>query len=399
MSLRIPNVCQCGEHGTTCLKCQSPLNECYSHTKNMLCNLCSQIWKCDYCEKTSQKCHFCSSIIGLCHNHSKSVYCDRCYKLHRCSVGREECFIGKCRSCNQHLKTCFLHNNHYGYCEKCAPFKCRIPGCDQLMRYCQGYAYRNCKEVIPVCPNHGRFCDECHLEYTKGRLISDVSLAIRCYNCLLSIDEREWRMCSNVKCKALGRHYCIRCGKVLLVSTLRDKLRCYQCVSRSKFSRGLRCNLRQKIMGSTRLTRDVSGIIADYLLNSAPREIVIPDHVSRYPEYHSKCDTKTPIPPVARSSITTGYDKLAFRYGTSITQARQRAERNMWPTVYDFHSLYPSMIINNTLSLASCFMNSLLTSGVSEFVGNDYIPASNFSSLPALMPPANIESSSLEELD
>ena len=161
MNITVPVLCKCGDDTSTCCKCNARLDRCYQHSDSLMCDVCQKIWQCARCDNATLQCYSCKSIMGLCATHARSSYCDRCDKIRRCPLG-SHCHIDKCRSCLRYLKTCYSHSLHNGYCDTCAPFKCRIPGCGNLMTYCQS---PGCKKIIPVCSNHGAYCEECNINH------------------------------------------------------------------------------------------------------------------------------------------------------------------------------------------------------------------------------------------
>lgn len=408
MSVSVPILCACGQCVDRCMKCSSPLRSCRNHSDMDVCNICEQTWKCTTCNRTSISCIRCNSVVGSCRMHQDSMgLCLNCYKAMKCPQGAD-CIRAQCRSCEIYLDTCMDHNRQNGLCSKCFPYKCRIEGCHQLVGRCRGIYrgwYKTCKELLPVCPDHGTKCHSCNINDKLFELRDSIKVDQRCCNCYTPTvlhDVNTGEHCEDQYCKNIGKSYCLPCSKAFLIPTRRDKLRCYPCVlgRRKVFKRELHRNLRQRIINDSTLYRDVAGIVADYLLDAEPvlSNVTLPDHWDTRPSYYNQCDTKTPVPPVP--SVTRPYGYTGHLYNNHhcmiasnwdgigrIDQIMGRAQRYVSHTVFDFALLYP------TLSLYSVHHMPL----VNRRVYHTDIPTIMApTAIPMLMPPANTNTDEMD---
>ncbi len=295
-----PRCDQCQIQSMYCEMCSIPTSRCMRHSTTRLCKICvTRLCKADSCRRICIPCIKCKNDTDWCDNHKMChKLCTKCFNLMKCTTD-EYCVIQTCVSCNVYLNTCHYHGNMY--CDRCKLYKCRVKSCGKLMSRCD-----KCAVILPVCQYHGSLCYTCHIAELYKKLLYDIKRGYTCYNCYTQLD--SWKTCHSNRCDDFRVYYCIPCSKILLTPTRGNNLKCYHCIMtlsmrhRKKPKKVISNKFRQYIMKRTGLTRDTSGIIADYLLNpdlSLPASL--PEKLTTNPKYYELCDDissiKEPINP------------------------------------------------------------------------------------------------------
>lgn len=231
---------------------------------------------CTQCPCGSIYCRGCSSPLETCQEHTSNSMCLRC---------TEPGSYSRCPGCLIYLP------EGISICTQCRPYVCRIPGCSMIVGRC------SCGKILPACSSHRVFsaCYECMYEKAWSTLLHDLGMGRACCVCY---GPAYGNMCT-IQGGAHGT-YCWTCAKLFTIPTRKNRRMCYTCIQslpslkrRLRYSRGIRIKLQVVISFYSRLIRDVSGIIADYLLEptlptTLPDRMLPPrqsyDHTLRLPE-------------------------------------------------------------------------------------------------------------------